>query len=315
MKIFPAVHYSMGGLYTVYEAQEHEKVAGDQGQTIVGMKHGAPKNMMTNIPGLYAFGEVNYQYHGATRLGANALLNCIFDGIYCGPSVVNYIEELDTAAVDLPDAMYSRLIDQEQAKVKALLESQGGENPYELHREMGQWMTDYCTVIRNEQDMLKLRDQLATWKHRYKNVSLADTGMWTNQNLSFTRALGDMIKYAEAIVVPAIDRKESRGSHYRPDYPDRNDQKFLKTTLAKYDAANDTVVLEYEDVPQPMVKPRVRSYGKVEANDEKGDENNQTSAGSEEKAGAVVSGDPSVHRADDQQQTDQRDATPRTRPD
>ncbi len=83
MKIFPAVHYAMGGLYTVYTAKEDAK----------GMVQGAPNNMMTNLPGLYAFGEVNYQYHGATRLGANALLNCIFDGLFCGQSVVTYAKE------------------------------------------------------------------------------------------------------------------------------------------------------------------------------------------------------------------------------
>ena len=263
MKIFPAVHYSMGGLYTVYEAEERAPVSGDHPSdaTIVGMKHGAAKNMMTNIAGLYALGEVNYQYHGATRLGANALLNCIFDGIYCGPGIVNYVRECEAAAASLPDAMYDQVVQQERAKVKALVDRQGGENPYEIHREMGEWMTDYCTVIREEEGMAKLAEQLETWKQRYKSVSLADTGMWTNQNLSFTRALGDMIKYADAIVQASIARKESRGSHYRPDYPQRDDENWHRTTIAKYDKASDRPILEYEAVPLPMVQPRVRDYG------------------------------------------------------
>ncbi|MFA7237334.1 MAG: FAD-binding protein, partial [Phycisphaeraceae bacterium] len=90
MRIFPAVHYSMGGLWTTYtpEKRAPDRHAGDIGDSVTGLKLGDPKNMMTHIPGLYAFGEVNYQYHGATRLGANALLNCIFDGIFNGPGVV-----------------------------------------------------------------------------------------------------------------------------------------------------------------------------------------------------------------------------------
>jgi succinate dehydrogenase / fumarate reductase flavoprotein subunit len=137
---------------------------------------------------------------------------------------------------------------------------------------MGEWMTDYCTIIRNEDDMQRTMERLHTWKERYDRVSLSDTGMWTNQNLSFTRALGDMLRYAEAILLGAIERKESRGSHYRPDYLERDDERFLKTTVAKYDAANDKPILEWEDVPQPMVAPRARTYGKTEDESEEHEE-------------------------------------------
>ncbi len=264
MKIFPAVHYSMGGLYTVYESEERpgERTSGDQLENVIGMKHGSPRNMMTNVPGLYALGEVNYQYHGATRLGANALLNCIFDGIFCGPGIANYIRNLESTAADAPDSLFADRVQAEQDKAKRLIENTGGENPYKLHQEMGEWMTDKCTVVRDEQGMRDLYDKVQEWKSRYEKVSLADTGMWTNQNLSFTRALGDMIKYAEALVVAGIDRKESRGCHARTDYTDRDDAKFLKTSIVKYDPANDKPILEWEDVPQPMVQPRERSYGK-----------------------------------------------------
>ena len=123
-------------------------------------------------------------------------------------------------------------------------------------------MNDYCTVIRDEENLQKLMEKVQEWKRRYESVSLADTGMWTNQNLSFTRALGDMIIYAEAIVLASIERKESRGCHYRTDFTERVDEPYLKTSLVKYDAAKNAPVLELEDVPLPMVKPRVRSYGK-----------------------------------------------------
>jgi len=303
MKIFPAVHYSMGGLYTVYETEQRrpDLEAGDpEDQRVTGMKLGAPKNMMTNIEGLYAFGEVNYQYHGATRLGANALLNCIFDGVFCGPSVVNYVNDAQTVAADLPDAIFQEKVQQEQAVVRNLVESTGGENPYDLHREMGEWMNDRCTVIRVEKDdpeagymgMTELAEMVVEWKARYKDVSLADTGMWSNQNLSFARALGDMIRYADAIVAASIDRKESRGSHYRPDYPDRNDEKYLKTTIAKYDAAGDKPILEYEDVPIAMVQPRARTYGKVAKEEDKKPANEPATVG-------AAAGDPAVAREDE----------------
>lgn len=256
MKIFPAVHYSMGGLYTVYTANDDNK----------GLVHGAPNNMMTNITGLYAFGEVNYQYHGGTRLGANALLNCIFDGLFCGLSVANYARDAaGTRAADQPDSIYDRVVEQEREKSDRLINSHGTHNPYQLHQRLGEEMTDSCTVIREESRMQEAYAVVREIKEQYKDLRLTDTGAWTNQNLSFARAVGDMILYAEAILDGAIRRKESRGSHYRPDYPDRDDTRFLKTTVAKYDPQTTNPVIEYEDVPTPLVEPRARTYGKVTA--------------------------------------------------
>jgi succinate dehydrogenase / fumarate reductase flavoprotein subunit len=254
MKIFPAVHYSMGGLYTVYKPKDDFK----------GMVVGAPENMMTNIKGLYAFGEVNYQYHGATRLGANALLNCIFDGLFCGPSVVNFAKEVDKPAASLPASTFDKFVKQEESKMQRLVASNGSHNPYVIHRELGEEMTDSCTVVRTEDRMRKAYDKLGLLRERYKQIKLSDTGMWTNQNLSFTRALGDMLVYAEAILQAAIARKESRGSHYRPDFPERDDANWHKTTIAKFDGS-DKAKLEYEGVPVPLLQPRARTYGRVDA--------------------------------------------------
>ncbi|MBL4700346.1 MAG: succinate dehydrogenase flavoprotein subunit [Phycisphaeraceae bacterium] len=263
MKIFPAVHYSMGGLYTVFTEEEKEPIAGD-GEKAIGLKPGAPNNMMTNIPGLFAFGEVNYQYHGGTRLGANALLNCIFDGLFCGPSLVNYATEARISpASDLPQAVIDKYMKQEQDKIDKLVNSTGKANPYDIHRRLGEEMTAAATVIRTEERMLQALEVVKQLREEYKDVCLSDTGMWTNQNLSFTRALNDMLIYAEAILVPAIARKESRGSHYRPDFPDRVDDPFQKTSLVKF--VNDQPQLEYEDVATPMVEPRARTYGKTDA--------------------------------------------------
>ncbi len=265
MRIFPAVHYSMGGLYTTYTAEERAPKVGDnplEGKS-VGMKFGDPGNMMTNIPGLYAFGEVNYQYHGGNRLGANSLLNCIFDGLFCGLSVVNYAQENSKGktAAELPASLFDSYVKQEEDRSKRMIENKGGKNPYLMHQQLGDLMTDACTVVREEGRLTKALAEVRQMREDFKSVSLSDSGIWTNQNLSFTRALGDMLIYAETIVLGALSRKESRGAHYRSDYTERNDELFMKTTVMKFNKADATHTLAYEDVPTPMLKPRLRNYG------------------------------------------------------
>ncbi len=262
MKIFPAVHYSMGGLYSTYTAVDDAR----------GMVSGAHNNMMTNIPGLYAFGEVNYAYHGATRLGANALLSCIFDGLFCGLSVANYVRDgvaHEQSAGQAPDSLFQKYVDQEQAKVERLIANDGQNNPYEIWREMGEEMIASATVVKTEDRLNQAYTKINELKEQFKSIKLSDTGTWTNQNLSFSRAVGDMLKYAETILAGSIARKESRGSHYRLDYPKRIDDPFHKTTLVKYNAAEDKPEITWEDIPLPLVPLRDRSYGKVEAAAEK----------------------------------------------
>ena len=274
MKIFPAVHYSMGGMYTTYtsydpDGDKHTPAETPKRKLNEGMAYGDPKNMMTNVEGLYAFGEVNYAYHGATRLGANALLSCIFDGLFCGLSVHNYAtetaQESGTPAARQPDSLYQKVVDDEAKKVEHLTTSDGTNTPYQIHKEMGETMQDAATVVKTEVKLNAAHEQLQNLKRRYNDLKLTDSGHWTNQNLSFGRAVGDMLKYAEAIIVASRERRESRGSHYRDDYPERIDDPFLKTCLVKYDAGSDAPVVEWEDVPQPLVEPRARTYGAVES--------------------------------------------------
>lgn len=256
MKIFPAVHYTMGGLWVGYTKDEKTG----------GMKAGDPKNLATNIPGLYAMGECNFAYHGANRLGANSLLSCIFDGLFGGTCIRNYITDgTQTAAADVPQSAYDAVVTQEKNKQDALVKSTGSENPYTLWQEMGNWMTLNCTVVRFNDKLEKTLAQLDQWKQRYKNVRLSDTGMYTNQNLSFTRALGDMILLAEAVLKGALGRNESRGAHYKPDFPERDDSAFLKTTVASYNAAAHGIDITYSAVDTSLVQPRARTYGKTAA--------------------------------------------------
>ncbi|MEM8875545.1 MAG: succinate dehydrogenase flavoprotein subunit [Planctomycetota bacterium] len=261
MKIFPAIHYSMGGLWTQFTKDEKTG----------GLATGAPNNMMTNIPGLYAMGEVNVQYHGANRLGANSLLSCIFDGLFGGLGVKNYCYDVaETPAADVPDSVYADAVTQEKDRMDWLVNADGTENPYHLWQEMGKSMTDNCTVVRYNDRLDKTIEEAESWKDRYRRIKLSDTGMWTNQNLSFTRAVKDMIVLAEAILKGARQRDESRGAHYKPEFPERLDDQFLKTTIANYQAPADTkdfgsVDVAWGEVDVSLIKPRPRNYGKVDA--------------------------------------------------
>jgi succinate dehydrogenase / fumarate reductase flavoprotein subunit len=270
MKIFPAVHYSMGGLWVGFKKDEKTG----------GLKFGDPANMSTNVPGLYAMGEVSFAYHGANRLGANSLLSCIFDGLFGGTCVKNYCTDL--AGGDMPQSAYDVAVTRQTNRQNELLASNGTENPYLLWREMGRWMTDNCTVIRHNERLQQTLEKCQEWKERYKHVKLSDTGMWTNQNLSFTRAVGDMIILAEAILQGALQRNESRGAHFKPAFPERHDEEYLKATIATYDSAADAPRIDYAPVDISLIPPRAREYGK------KGDAPKGEKAGAAARVAAVT---------------------------
>ncbi len=280
MKIFPAVHYTMGGMWTQYTQGNYQPaepygnhkpgmtppVDAEPG---MGLATGAPNNMMTNIPGLYAFGEVNFAYHGATRLGANALLSCIFDGLYNGVSVANFAKDA-SAAADLPQKLFDDGVAAEQKIMDDLLKTAGDTegnpalNPYVIANEMGDEMTAASTVVKTEERLAKAIDKIAELRDRYKRLELGDSAMWTNQSLSFARATGDMLIMADAILKAGKLRKESRGSHYRLDYPERDDQNFWKHSVAVYDKNTGDCRIDWREVDAPLVKPRARTYGKTD---------------------------------------------------
>jgi succinate dehydrogenase / fumarate reductase flavoprotein subunit len=221
----------------------------------------AANNMMTNIQGLYAFGEVNYQYHGGTRLGANALLSCIFDGLFCGKSVANFVaENADEPASAEAQSVYDAGVQAEEDKVKALTTSSGPENPYKLAKELGDEMTASSTVVKSGPRLEQSLAKIAELRERYKKISLADSGMWTNQNLTWARAIGDMIALADPIARGGFLREESRGSHFRTDFLERNDERFMKTSVAKYDPATGESKITFEEVEHGLVVPRKRDY-------------------------------------------------------
>ncbi|MEM7628250.1 MAG: succinate dehydrogenase flavoprotein subunit [Planctomycetota bacterium] len=300
MKIFPAVHYSMGGMWTTYAegsykpdeaAPAHKPGMQPAIDTEIGrgMAYGDPINMMTNIKGLYAFGEVNFAFHGATRLGANALLSCIFDGLFSGLSVVNYANEAgEKSAADVPQSVYDAAVKAEQDKHDGLIstagtrgaDTAGAHNAYVIGNELGDEMTAASTVVKTGPRLQQCLDKIAELRERYGKVSLSDTAAWTNQSLSYTRAVGDMLIMAESIAKGGLLREESRGSHYRTDFQERNDERFWKTTVAKYNPDTRGTDIEFVPVRAGLVQLRARTYGKTDAKDAAADKKPQPAAAS-----------------------------------
>jgi succinate dehydrogenase / fumarate reductase flavoprotein subunit len=278
MKIFPAVHYSMGGLWCDYER------SGDGGLTM-----GSPKNQVTNIPHLYAIGECDYQYHGANRLGANSLLSCIFSGLVLAPGLETLLKGQKQAAAELPSSLFEQSRKLHQSRHDSLLKrSGGGENPYLIHQELGDAMTKAATVVRRNDQLQEALGKVSDLYARAKKCSLSDTGTWTNQNVVFTKALLDMFPLALTILKGALQRDECRGAHFKPDFAfgsltatepaerrrqaeawcdrfEANNAKWLKSTIAQW--TGDEVEITYEDVDTSLIPPRPRLYGLVGAED------------------------------------------------
>ncbi|EMI40679.1 succinate dehydrogenase flavoprotein subunit [Rhodopirellula sp. SWK7] len=302
MKIFPAVHYSMGGLWADY-------VKSADG----GLEAGAPRNHMTSIEGLYAIGECDYHYHGANRLGANSLLSCIFTGLFTGTSIVNYAASQKSGADDVPQSLLDAAVKAQQDRHDHLLNGNkdSDENPYLIHQELGDIMTRVATVVRKNDQLQEAIGKVDELHERAMRVNLADTGAWTNQNVIFAKALQDMFPIAKALLRGALQRDECRGAHFKPDFIkppltsddpverrrqaeawcdafQENNEKYLKSTIATWNSATNQPELTYEDVDTSLIPPRPRLYGLVgaEAIEEVWNERAAALAGNAQPAGS-----------------------------
>jgi len=234
MKVFPAMHYTMGGIWVNGEDQA------------------------SNVPGIYAAGECEYQYHGANRLGANSLVSCIFGGGIAGRAAVKYAKNLENSAESTPAAVFDGERKRQEEKNHKLINQDGSENPITIWRELGQVMTEHVTVTRINKDLEMTDGKIRALQERYKKINLSDRTKWSNQTLNFARELENMLVLARVITLGALARNESRGAHYKPDYPDRDDANWLKTTRAKW--VNNDIQLTYEPVDISLIKPRPRRY-------------------------------------------------------
>ena len=266
MKVFPAVHYSMGGLWVDFETD-----------TQGSLRVGSPRNHATNIPGLYAVGEVDYQYHGANRLGANSLLSCIYGGIVTGPAVASYQKSLAKSAFDLPKSIFEKAEKRCREDYQRILEqnrdSTNAENPYRIHQELGEIMLRDCTIERDNATLEQVISKISEFDERAKKVSCADRSQRVNQNAQFIRHLENMLALARVIAEGAKNRDESRGAHFKPAFPRRNDADWMRTTLATYGGEGSVKFIrqfDYSCAGQPvhvtdavdttLVTPRERKY-------------------------------------------------------
>ncbi|MGB7668711.1 MAG: succinate dehydrogenase flavoprotein subunit [Candidatus Acidiferrales bacterium] len=234
MKVFPAMHYTMGGLWIDNERQA------------------------TNIPGIFAAGECEYQYHGANRLGANSLVSCIYGGMIAGPSAVKYARNLEKGCESVPSPVYDAERSRQQEANDALLHSQGTENPMTIWKELGDVMVEHVTVVRLNANLEKALRKLDELTDRFSRVNLADRTQWSNQTLQFTRELGNMLILSKVIALGALARNETRGAHYKPEFPERDDKNWLKTTKASFNGGK--MKLEYDPVDISLLPPRPRKY-------------------------------------------------------
>jgi succinate dehydrogenase / fumarate reductase flavoprotein subunit len=234
MRIFPGVHYSMGGLWVDF-------------------------NQRTNIPGLLAAGECDYSIHGANRLGANSLVSCVYGGFIAAPAAIEYAKGVERNGAE-SSGIYDRELKRQQEINDTLIKQSGTENQYKIHDEMGKWMTDNVTVVRYNEKLQATDAKLLELMERYKRISINDSNLWATMALPHARHLKNMLELARVITLGALNRNESRGAHYKPDFPNRDDENFLKTTIAEY--SGEGPVLSYEAVDISLIKPRTRDYSK-----------------------------------------------------
>jgi succinate dehydrogenase / fumarate reductase flavoprotein subunit len=243
MRIYPAVHYTMGGLWVDY-------------------------NLMTSVPGCYALGEANFSDHGANRLGASALMQGLADGYFVIPYTVgDYLATIghEKIGTDRPEFMEAE--DAVRKRINGLLSMKGEKTVDELHRKLGLTMWDYCGMSRTEEGLKKAQGIIADIKKEFEtNVKVLGANEEMNQSLEKALRLADFIELGALMVQDALDRNESCGGHFREEYqtPDgealRDDENYAYVAAWEYKGENQSEVLHKEALKFENVKLTQRSY-------------------------------------------------------
>ncbi|MCM2426606.1 succinate dehydrogenase flavoprotein subunit [Streptomyces sp. RKAG337] len=237
--IQPTAHYAMGGIPTNV-----------QGEVL--------SDNTTVVPGLYAAGEVAcVSVHGANRLGTNSLLDINVFGRRSGIAAAEYSATTDH--IELPEDPASRVV----AQVEGLRNNTGTERVADIRKELQECMDTNVMVFRTEQTIKTAVETIGALRERYKNVSVQDKGKRFNTDLLEAIELGNLLDLAEVMAVSALARKESRGGHYREDYPTRDDVNFQRHTMAYREtdsAGNESIRLDYKPVVVTRYQPMERKY-------------------------------------------------------
>ena len=243
MRIYPAVHYTMGGLWVDF-------------------------NLMTTVPGCYALGEANFSDHGANRLGASALMQGLADGYFVIPYTVgDYLATIGQEKVGTDRPEFKEAEDAVRKRINGLLSMKGEKTVDELHRKLGLTMWDYCGMSRTEEGLKKAQGIIADIKKEFEtNVKVLGANEEMNQSLEKALRLADFIELGALMVQDALDRNESCGGHFREEYqtPDgealRDDENYAYVAAWEYKGDNQSEVLHKEALKFENVKLTQRSY-------------------------------------------------------
>ena len=189
------------------------------------------------------------------------MLSCIFAGLVAGKEVPRYLAELNIQARELPSRIFSSALAEEEALKQELFQRDGGENVHKLHEELSSIMVNYITVKRNNRDLEKAIEGILQIKERLQRISLDDKGSIMNQTYQFASQFSAMIEIALVIAKGALLRDEFRGSHYKPEFPLRDDKNWLKTTIATYSPRGP--IISYVPVDTRHLQPIARDYTKA----------------------------------------------------
>ena len=244
MRIFPAVHYTMGGLWVDYD-------------------------LMTSVPGLYAIGECNFSDHGANRLGASALMQGLADGYFILPYTIGkYLsEDIRTKPIDTSHEEFKKAESNAKEKNRKLLKNDGTHSVENFHRELGKIVWDYCGMSRNKSDLEKAINNIKDLRKDFlENVKVPGDDSSFNPELAKAGRVADFFELGELMMRDASERNESCGGHFREEYqtPDgealRDDENYTFSSAWEYKGEADSPVLHKEQLIFENVKPTQRSY-------------------------------------------------------
>ncbi len=243
MRIYPAPHYTMGGLWVDY-------------------------NLMTTVPGLFAIGEANFSDHGANRLGASALMQGLADGYFIAPLTVgNYLAGAKLPKLDATHAAFRDAEAEVARKQEALLAVNGTRTVSDFHRELGRLMWEYCGMARSESGLKLLLDRIPVLREQFwRDVRVPGSGASLNQSLENAGRLADFLEFGELMALDALTRDESAGGHFRMEHQTedgeakRDDERFSHTAVWEYRGSSERPVRHEEPLTFENVKLAQRSY-------------------------------------------------------
>ena len=244
MKIYPAVHYTMGGLWVDY-------------------------NLMTTIPGLFAIGECNFSDHGANRLGASALMQGLADGYFVLPYTIGpYLsKEIGSGQIDLNHEEFLKAEKEAKDRLSSFISNDGNQTVESLHKKLGDIMWNNCGMERNKKDLEKALSKIKDLKKEFeKDVFVPGDQRELNLELEKAGRVEDFIGLGEVMIHDALTREESCGGHFRKEYQSedgealRNDEEFAFVSAWKYDGKNNDPKLNKEELKYENVKLTQRSY-------------------------------------------------------